>query len=128
MLSARDALLSAMVMLKASARRRASQKRNLLATTQADTQRGGMPDIGVVPMRLEKVHQERLDVLLPAHTWAGISWSQALVIAVKLCWLTPSVGTRTRQTWQRQIARSLYEDYEPEHYQLYESTGHISGQ
>jgi hypothetical protein len=62
-------------------------------------------------------------VLLPAHTWAGISWSQALVIAVKLCWLTPSVGTRTRQTWQRQIARSLYGDCETERYQVYDGHG-----
>jgi hypothetical protein len=39
MLRAQDALLSAMVMLKTSARQHTSQRRNLLATTQADTQR-----------------------------------------------------------------------------------------
>jgi hypothetical protein len=57
-------------------------------------------------------------MLLPARARSGISWSQALVIAVTLCWLTLSVGTRTRQTWQRQIAVSFYRAREPGHYQI----------
>ena len=39
---------------------RSSQKEKLLATMQAHTSRGALPDIGVVPMRLENVQQEPL--------------------------------------------------------------------
>jgi hypothetical protein len=38
---------------------RSSQKEKLLATMQAHTSRGAVPDIGVVPMRLENVQQKQ---------------------------------------------------------------------
>lgn len=60
----------------------------------------------------------RSNVLLPARTSSGRSGSQALVIAIKLCWRTPPVGTRIWQTWQHQIAIALYEHSEPARYQV----------
>jgi hypothetical protein len=86
---------------------RSSQKEKLLATMQAHTSRGAVPDIGVVPMRLENVQQKQ-----SAPAGAYPVW-QIMIASVgarrQLCWRALPVGTRTRQTWQRQIARLLYE-------------------